>query len=566
MDISTAYRLAQQITAARDDVAALLRQIRHVHLGLKLMFITTLLMYFVFVMGFYVADIWGLATWLAQNTSETLAFVIFLTAAILMSTSLAIAKHIFYEHRALFERGRAVVLLLVLSGVFFELFTASSSQQHMAYTKAENSKAFDSVATTQITVGTASDSTLLAHYQGELAKYQQYAATCKKTCTAQNAKVAEYTAKVKATQESQAQAATNTASATTAAITAKASALQGMKDEAHKPVFKSMRDVFGVTISTAVVIIAGIVAGIFEIGHAAMSRILGDKLRYLAGLRETLAKLEAQYLEITGKKFMPGDFHEFENGTIQRDAATASPQTRAATPAKTGFGFIPAAATATGFADSTVPTPLFRYQQPEPPVKKQPFGFVDTNGRKPADNRAHTVDPDTVRDRAHTVKLGETYRQELRQGSTAFHDGALDKARALLPTDQQTGKTGLHNPALGKAEAHYDLPLPSADDRAHTVDPDTVRDRAHTVTTALATTSVYHDWLAAIATGDCAKTVRSTRQWVQKKLSGNQTDKRTLNPREIDAITQRLFSRALNDQTSGIRLNPDYTNGKPKYL
>ena len=173
---------------------------------------------------------------------------------------------------------------------------------------------------------------------------------------------------------------------------------------------------------------------------------------------------------------------------------TATNQPRVATPTKTGFGFIPAAATANGFADSTVTTPLFRYQQPQE-VKKQPFGFVDTNGRKPAD---------TVRDRAHTVKPGdtETYRQELRQGSTAFHDGALDKPRAHMPTDQQPGKTGLHNPALGKAEAHYDLPLPSTDDRAHTVDPDTVRDRAHTVTTALATTSVYHDWLAAISAGD----------------------------------------------------------------
>lgn len=540
MDISTAYKLGNQITDLRTDVASMLRQIIYVRFGLKLMFITTLLMYFIFVMGFYVADIWGLASWLTENSSETIAFIVFFSAAALMSVSLAMAKHIFYEHRALFQRGRWIVLVLALSGVFFELFTSSSSQQHMAYNKAENSKAFDSVAGTNITVGSASDSSQLAHYQGELAKHKSYLANCKKTCKEQQAKVAEYSAQVKALKDSQAQAAATTATATTAAITAKAQALQGMKDEAHKPVFKSMRDVFGVTIATAVVVIAGIVAGIFEIGHAAMSRVLGDKLRYLAAMRESLAKIEAQYMQLTGKKFMQGDFAEFETGTLERDQSTL-PQPRQAEPAhKQSFGFVPATA-----AYSTVEPPKFKYQtKPEQTERPRGFtGFVDTN-KRPA----------------------TTYRQDLRTGSETFSDQPLDKPVAKLPTAQAPGKTGLHNPALGKAEAHHELPLPCVEDRAHTVDLQTVRDLAHTVTSALASTSIYHEWLAAIASGDCAKTVRSTRTWIQKRLAGSQSDKKTLNPREIDAITQRLFARAVTDPASGIQPNPNYSNGKAKYI
>lgn len=257
IDTAAAYRLGQHIEHTEADLREAEKAVSYTRLGLKLMFVTTLLQYFIFCMGFYVADVFGLTSWLTQHTAEWFAFALFVVMAVLMSLSLAMGKHIFYEHRAVIKSALLPVLVMASLGVFFELFNSSSQQQNIAYDHAENSKAFASVAGTAITVGSTSDSTTLVYYQGELAKAKQYHATCKKTCTQQAAKVAEFSAKVDSMLSAQTAAAANVATATSTAIKAKAETLQTLKDEAHKPVFKFARDLLGITIATAVVLVAG---------------------------------------------------------------------------------------------------------------------------------------------------------------------------------------------------------------------------------------------------------------------------------------------------------------------
>lgn len=409
----SAYKLAQQIELNREAIGKAKQQIAYVQLALKFGFATTWLLYFIFAMGFYVADLWGLTTWLTENIGEVLAFTVFLIMAVLMAQTLAMIKHIFYEHRAMFRYGVGIVLLIGLLGVFFEVFNSTSQQQHMAYTKAENSKAFNSVANTQITVGNASDSSMLAHYQGELGKHQEYLKTCKKTCTEQRAKIAEYTGKIEALQKGAKDAATAATAATTAAITAKAETLQAMKEEAHKPMFKFFRDVFSISISIALVLTAAIVSAGFEYSHALLSRILGEKQDYLAGLQDQLIKLESSYIDMTGKKYTAGDFADMEAGTITPEgtAQTDGGYKRQSE----GFGFIPnrpapAMTMQGGYAEIRPRPSLFKWQQeydkqPEPETLKQPFGF--------APSRA-------------TSEAGKSYRQALRSGFKGWQDGALD--------------------------------------------------------------------------------------------------------------------------------------------
>lgn len=412
-EISDAFRVSCQIGDIHADLQDAEKGVRHTRLGLHVMFATTLLQYFIFAIGFYVADVFGLASWLAQHTAEWVAFALFLAMAVLMSVSLAMGKHIFYEHRAIFKYALAPVLVMASLGVFFELFNASSQQQNIAYDHAENSKAFASVAGTTITVGSASDSGQLAYYQGELAKAKRYAATCKRTCNAQAAKVAEYGAKVRSLEASAKEAAANTATATSAAIKAKAETLQGMKDEAHKPVFKFFRDLLGVTIAVAVVLVAGLVSTGFEYAHALMSRVLGEKLSLVAGLRDQLGKLQAAYMGLTGKKYAEGDFAEFEEGAIPRPAPAAEPP-------KQPFGFVPSATQADN------PAPLFKYQWQATPKEGTGLGFVgfvDPN-KRPA---PPVVDPADLRGSG-------SFRQPQAQPQKA--DGLAGKPAAA----QLTGK------------------------------------------------------------------------------------------------------------------------------
>lgn len=295
---SQAFRLEQQIELTETAIQRMKAQILYTELALKFGLITTWMLYFIFVMGFYVADLWGLTTWLEQNTSEYVAFLIFLSMAILMATTLSIIKHVFYEHIAEFRYGIGIVVLIAALGVFFELFTASSQQQNIAYSNAEKSESFKTTANTSINLGGNTDhSSRLAYLEGELATAQTYLKGCKKTCTHYSAKVASLEGQIQSLRNSQTATQANAAHVAVATLQAKTAALKDIRDDHYKPVFKFVRDNFAVTISTAVVLIATLIAAGFEFSHALLSRILGEKLAALAGLQNQLINQKTNHLE-----------------------------------------------------------------------------------------------------------------------------------------------------------------------------------------------------------------------------------------------------------------------------
>lgn len=298
------YRLGQLIVLEQNKIADAKAGIAYVKLALSFAFVTTWILYFIFAFSFYVADLWGISTWLTENTSELVAFALFLTMALLMAQTLSMIKHAFYQHKAAFKYGLFAVLLICSLGVFMELFNSSSQQQTIAHQSAEKSKTFDSVANTQISIdGGANSSNRIAYLSGELAKAQEYLNGCKKTCKTYQVKVADLTAQIEALQAGQVQANELTSLASTNAIKAKTEAISALKEEAHKPVFKFIRDTLGVGISTAVVIIACLVSIGFEYSHALLSRMLGEKLDYLESLQNGLVKLKTDYMQTSGAEY-----------------------------------------------------------------------------------------------------------------------------------------------------------------------------------------------------------------------------------------------------------------------
>lgn len=349
---TNAYRLGQLIVLEQNKIADAKAGIAYVKLALSFAFVTTWILYFIFAFGFYVADLWGISTWLTENTTELVAFTLFLTMALLMAQTLSMIKHAFYQHKAAFQYGLAAVLLICSLGVFMELFNSSSQQQTIAHQSAEKSKTFDSVANTQISIDEGTNSSnRIAYLSGELAKAREYLNGCKKTCKTYQVKVAELTAQIEALQAGQSKANEIASQASTNAIKAKTEAMSALKEDAHKPVFKFIRDALGVGISTAVVIIACLVSIGFEYSHALLSRMLGEKLSYLESLQDGLVKLKTDYMQASGAEY----------GSSELIDAPELPTS--------GFKYQQAAPFVSGFTS---------FKQPMPSVKPTPTPYQGT--------------------------------------------------------------------------------------------------------------------------------------------------------------------------------------------
>lgn len=441
-----AYRLGQLIVLEQNKIADAKAGIAYVKLALSFAFVTTWILYFIFAFSFYVADLWGISTWLTENTSELVAFALFLTMALLMAQTLSMIKHAFYQHKAAFKYGLFAVLLICSLGVFMELFNSSSQQQTIAHQSAEKSKTFDSVANTQISIdGGANSSNRIAYLSGELAKAREYLNGCKKTCKTYQVKVADLTAQIEALQAGQAQANEIASLASTNAIKAKTEAMSALKEEAHKPVFKFIRDALGVGISTAVVIIACLVSIGFEYSHALLSRMLGEKLSYLESLQNGLVKLKTDYLQTSGSEY----------GSSELVDAPELPDAH--------FKYQQAAPFVSGFtsfkqpmkADKPIPTPYQGTAEEQLPLpdfggfksRRDTFASPAFSEGAPCTVHVHTPEPDT------RIPPCTVHGENVKDANHYEQLKALVKAGQLEPTIRPI-KAQLKVWGAGNSDAH----------------------------------------------------------------------------------------------------------------
>lgn len=443
---TNAYRLGQLIVLEQNKIADAKAGIAYVKLALSFAFVTTWILYFIFAFSFYVADLWGISTWLTENTSELVAFALFLTMALLMAQTLSMIKHAFYQHKAAFKYGLFAVLLICSLGVFMELFNSSSQQQTIAHQSAEKSKTFDSVANTQISIdGGANSSNRIAYLSGELAKAREYLNGCKKTCKTYQVKVADLTAQIEALQAGQSQANEIASLASTNAIKAKTEAMSALKEEAHKPVFKFIRDALGVGISTAVVIIACLVSIGFEYSHALLSRMLGEKLAHLESLQNGLVKLKTDYMQTSGSEYGSADLI---------DAPELS---------NSGFKYQQAAPFVSGFtsfkqpmkAAKPIPTPYQGTQEQQLPLpdfgsfksRRDTFASPAFSEDAPCTVHVHTPDSDTC------VSPCTVHGETVEDANHYEQLKALIQAGQLEPTIRPI-KAQLKAWGVGNSDAH----------------------------------------------------------------------------------------------------------------
>ena len=306
-----------------------------------------------------------------------------------MPYSMARIKSIMYNHIALYDVrlmwAYVIVLFLMLAGVTYEAISSSGQQQHIANTSAESSKTFQAVmGTGAATIDNSGMAAQLAKAEAKLSQCRARLAEGKeKHCDGSQATVDS----LKASLQS---ASAATAQASVAAIQAKAKAASSMKEESFKPVYKFARDVFKVTISTGVVMVAIMVSIIFEISHGLLVLILMQKERYLEFLKNSLIERQADYMEGTGKVHASEDFTDSsildmdklrEAGEVRRPVGFTADFGRTATAhysplpnmqhnrhtmaafeqsQKIPFGFAPSASRSQQSASKPIPQPMGR--------------------------------------------------------------------------------------------------------------------------------------------------------------------------------------------------------------
>ena len=307
--VASAYKLHKTIENTQEKIKRVKAEIYKVHLAENFAFVGTLIVYFVFIFGLYISDLWGFSSWIQKNLAEVFAIPVFATLGVTLPLAMAYIKSIAYHHLALYDMKKgsmyAIVGFLMFAGVTYEAISSSGQQQHIANEGAESSKSFQAIMGSTASVG---DGGALA---AQLAKAEATLAACKaklaegkgKDCNQSKATVDS----LKASMDSANRAGV---AANAAAIEAKTKAASQLKEDNFKPVYKFARDVFGVTISTGVVLVAVMVSIIFEISHGLLVLFMSQKEKYLAYLESTLIELQARYMTGTGKVHDAKDFDD----------------------------------------------------------------------------------------------------------------------------------------------------------------------------------------------------------------------------------------------------------------
>ena len=375
--VAGAYRLHKVIEQTYKKITRVKTELNGTHWTERSAFVGTFLVYFVFVWGLYVADLWGFASWLDKNRTETIALPVFSVLSVTLPYSMARIKSIMYNHIALYDVrlmwAYVIVLFLMLAGVTYEAISSSGQQQHIAHAGAESSATFQAVmGTGAATIDNSGMAAQLAKAEAKLSQCRARLAEGKeKHCDGTQATVAS----LKASMQS---ASAASAQASVAAIQAKTKAASTMKEDNFKPVYKMARDVFGVSISTGVMLVATMVSIIFEISHALLVLVMRQKEKYLAYLENSLIDLQTHYVTGTGKVHALDDFTD--TSILDMDKLREAGEVRRPVGFTADFG-----KTATAHYS---PMPNMQHNRHTMAAfeqsQKVPFGFAPSASRTPA--------------------------------------------------------------------------------------------------------------------------------------------------------------------------------------
>jgi hypothetical protein len=271
-----------ELDANRAKLADLKQQVVVKLALLKMADIATMLMLFIFMVGFYVADPFNLVTFMTEgfnkNPAEMFTYFVLLAFAGIMAYTIAHLKREHYHHTARHNKSVwKVGIILVIFSMTGEIYNSLGSQQHSQMSKAEGSAMFKSVANQQIVLSSGGGDTAIADASVKLAQCQERMKQGReKHC--QGA-----TARLDALKTAKADNSRTQAASVASAAGQKTKDMLAIVDANTHPFYKALAEL-GIPQKLAALLLAAFVAYSFERMHLTLPEDLKDLYQQIAAL------------------------------------------------------------------------------------------------------------------------------------------------------------------------------------------------------------------------------------------------------------------------------------------
>ncbi len=310
--MSSPYILKGQIRQLEDKLADLIAHQGQILSGLTIFRWVTLLLYLAFTLSLYVGDVMNIQTLFDSFLGSFIGFALYLLIAVGLAYSLASFKHNFYVFRGIHGGAFAIVIVVILMGLTAEIFQSSGQQDVKARAGAESSQQYQTTLqqspTAALSQGYADPyADRLIKIQGELASVRELERTCVKTCAAQRQKIEALEGQIAAVKQLQQQSAAKHSSDLTTAQALHNEQLNQIEEKHYNPTIRSVKEITGVGLGTAITLIMGLISIIFEICHGYFSTMYNRTLRAIETIKGQLVVLRGQYAELTGAELEPTD-------------------------------------------------------------------------------------------------------------------------------------------------------------------------------------------------------------------------------------------------------------------
>lgn len=353
----------------------------------------TFCLYIVAVFMLYVSDVWGIASFLENNSNEYVALAVFSVTSFILAYFLASSKEAVYEDIALNRSEgfhmtagqRFAMVLFASAGILFELFSATSNQQHISNNAAEQVGLLKPAEVGSVAINTSPALTdALMKAQANLNKCQEMLKQGRvKDCHVSEGKV---TGALKAIDM-----ANQTAATVSGELVDKTNAHnEKLLERFDKPMFKVVGKVVGGDTNDGMIVAVAVMITIFELQHILAVFAYGNALRRMNA--DKLAKPPVATVK--------------PEPTLQTGSASLLH--------KTG---------------ETIATEMAKAQQAREQVYHSAADKLDN--LQVRESSGFKQSPEQL---AKAMELaGMTYRTELRQGGQQFRDAPLDRPTPTTP-------------------------------------------------------------------------------------------------------------------------------------
>lgn len=309
MSLQKGYSLHSQISESLNDFNTNENEFRLTSYGQKFLTVATVLIYYSFTSVIFAGvSVWAFQQYVFDNGANVNGLLYTVALVISAPIGLALIKHTNFKAMAhahsLKEFGiRALIVLAVLSGLWYEGISSSSNLQEKSFHAVENSKSGNAILNSGVVVASGGN-TALSDAEFKLVSCQRKLKEGSvKDCSNSEARVASL----------KEQAALDRASindANVKAITVKQEALSKERDEHALPAAKSFAEMLNASLATGTMVVVLLSSLFFELIH--LSSIFSERsyLQRKAALLENLSALKNEYFRLIGKTYSPDDFQD----------------------------------------------------------------------------------------------------------------------------------------------------------------------------------------------------------------------------------------------------------------